>query len=73
MDLSCCFFFFFHCRTLPAPYTKGSTNGTGTAIPLPATVLVQRRCPPDKVRPLPPTPNHQPGKALTCVYEFSEL
>ncbi|XP_034134732.1 protein sickie isoform X6 [Drosophila guanche] len=35
-------------------------NG-GTAIPLPATVMVQRRCPPDKVRPLPPTPNHTPS------------
>ncbi|XP_055385781.1 protein sickie-like isoform X2 [Condylostylus longicornis] len=55
------------CRSLPnspdvkrqksTPYSK--TNGT--AIPLPATVLVQRRCPPDKVRPLPPTPNHVPS------------
>ncbi|KAI8042348.1 hypothetical protein M5D96_003660 [Drosophila gunungcola] len=56
------------CRSLPnspdvrrqiAPaYAK--VNG-GTAIPLPATVMVQRRCPPDKVRPLPPTPNHTPS------------
>ncbi|KAL5280209.1 NAV2 family protein [Megaselia abdita] len=44
-------------RQIPVAYSK--TNG-GTAIPLPATVLVQRRCPPDKVRPLPPTPNHTP-------------
>ncbi|XP_055389466.1 protein sickie-like isoform X2 [Condylostylus longicornis] len=44
-------------RQIPVPYSK--TNG-GTAIPLPATVLVQRRCPPDKIRPLPPTPNHVP-------------
>ncbi|EDW25610.1 GL26328 [Drosophila persimilis] len=55
------------CRSLPnspdvrrqiAPAYK--VNG-GTAIPLPATVMVQRRCPPDKVRPLPPTPNHTPS------------
>lgn len=37
------------------PYAKAGSNG-GTSIPLPATVLVTRRCPPDKVRPLPPTP-----------------
>ncbi|KAL7031114.1 hypothetical protein ACKWTF_006898 [Chironomus riparius] len=43
-------------RQLPV-YTK-TANGA-TAIPLPATVLVTRRCPPDKIRPLPPTPNHQ--------------
>lgn len=52
---------FFVCyflnRQLPAPYGKPGPNGT--AIPLPATVLVTRRCPPDKVRPLPPTPSHQ--------------
>ncbi|XP_055847329.1 protein sickie isoform X8 [Episyrphus balteatus] len=54
-------------RQIPNAYGKG--NG-GTAIPLPATVLVQRRCPPDKVRPLPPTPNHTPtipGLAKTGV------
>ncbi|XP_055612776.1 protein sickie-like [Uranotaenia lowii] len=46
---------------LPVPYaTKPGLNG-GTAIPLPATVMVTRRCPPDKVRPLPPTPNQQTG------------
>uniref|UniRef100_A0A182NEM2 Protein sickie n=1 Tax=Anopheles dirus TaxID=7168 RepID=A0A182NEM2_9DIPT len=45
---------------LPVPYAKANVNG-GTAIPLPATVLVTRRCPPDKVRPLPPTPNQQTG------------
>uniref|UniRef100_A0A182J1L1 Uncharacterized protein n=1 Tax=Anopheles atroparvus TaxID=41427 RepID=A0A182J1L1_ANOAO len=45
---------------LPVPYAKAGVNG-GTAIPLPATVLVTRRCPPDKVRPLPPTPNQQTG------------
>lgn len=44
-------------RQLPAPYGKPGPNGT--SIPLPATVLVARRCPPDKVRPLPPTPSHQ--------------
>ncbi|CAD6997738.1 unnamed protein product [Ceratitis capitata] len=43
---------------IPTAYSKA--NG-GTAIPLPATVMVQRRCPPDKVRPLPPTPNHTPS------------
>ncbi|XP_037047958.1 protein sickie isoform X5 [Bradysia coprophila] len=47
-------------RQLPVPYSKVGANG-GTAIPLPATVLVQRRCPPDKVRPLPPTPGHSPS------------
>uniref|UniRef100_A0A182YFX4 Protein sickie n=1 Tax=Anopheles stephensi TaxID=30069 RepID=A0A182YFX4_ANOST len=47
-------------RQLPVPYAKAGVNG-GTAIPLPATVLVTRRCPPDKVRPLPPTPNQQTG------------
>uniref|UniRef100_A0A182Q5T3 Protein sickie n=1 Tax=Anopheles farauti TaxID=69004 RepID=A0A182Q5T3_9DIPT len=47
-------------RQLPVPYAKANVNG-GTAIPLPATVLVTRRCPPDKVRPLPPTPNQQTG------------
>uniref|UniRef100_A0A182F5C2 Uncharacterized protein n=1 Tax=Anopheles albimanus TaxID=7167 RepID=A0A182F5C2_ANOAL len=47
-------------RQLPVPYAKPGVNG-GTAIPLPATVLVTRRCPPDKVRPLPPTPNQQTG------------
>lgn len=46
-------------RQIPTAYSKA--NG-GTAIPLPATVMVQRRCPPDKVRPLPPTPNHTPCK-----------
>lgn len=51
--------FLFHSRQLPV-YTK-TANGA-TAIPLPATVLVTRRCPPDKVRPLPPTPNHQSCK-----------
>lgn len=51
-------------RQIPAPYSKA--NG-GTAIPLPATVLVQRRCPPDKVRPLPPTPNHAPCKYLPML------
>ncbi|XP_036321700.1 protein sickie isoform X2 [Rhagoletis pomonella] len=45
-------------RQIPSAYSKA--NG-GTAIPLPATVMVQRRCPPDKVRPLPPTPNHTPS------------
>ncbi|KAH8325857.1 hypothetical protein KR067_009256 [Drosophila pandora] len=45
-------------RQIAPAYTK--VNG-GTAIPLPATVMVQRRCPPDKVRPLPPTPNHTPS------------
>ncbi|XP_037959838.1 protein sickie isoform X2 [Teleopsis dalmanni] len=45
-------------RQIPTAYSKA--NG-GTAIPLPATVMVQRRCPPDKVRPLPPTPNHTPS------------
>lgn len=49
-------------RQLPVPYTKPGVNG-GTAIPLPATVMVTRRCPPDKVRPLPPTPNQQTGKS----------
>ncbi|KAM7351136.1 sickie isoform 4-T4 [Cochliomyia hominivorax] len=44
-------------RQIPQAYTKAN----GTAIPLPATVMVQRRCPPDKVRPLPPTPNHTPS------------
>uniref|UniRef100_A0A1I8NF63 Uncharacterized protein n=1 Tax=Musca domestica TaxID=7370 RepID=A0A1I8NF63_MUSDO len=44
-------------RQIPQAYTKAN----GTAIPLPATVMVQRRCPPDKVRPLPPTPNHAPS------------
>ncbi|XP_058816201.1 protein sickie-like [Topomyia yanbarensis] len=47
-------------RQLPVPYAKPGING-GTAIPLPATVMVARRCPPDKVRPLPPTPNQQTG------------
>ena len=45
------------------PYSKGGANG-GTSIPLPATVSVTRRCPPDKVRPLPPTPGHSPCKLL---------
>ncbi|XP_055681373.1 protein sickie isoform X4 [Lutzomyia longipalpis] len=45
-------------RQLPLSYAKAGPNG-GTAIPLPATVLVTRRCPPDKVRPLPPTPGQQ--------------
>ncbi|XP_030381243.1 protein sickie-like [Scaptodrosophila lebanonensis] len=44
-------------KQIAPAYAK--VNG-GTAIPLPATVMVQRRCPPDKVRPLPPTPNHAP-------------
>ncbi|XP_053692535.1 protein sickie-like [Sabethes cyaneus] len=47
-------------RQLPVPYAKPGVNG-GTAIPQPATVMVTRRCPPDKVRPLPPTPNQQTG------------
>ncbi|KAI8119920.1 Protein sickie, partial [Lucilia cuprina] len=52
------FLFFLHIfRQIPQAYTKAN----GTAIPLPATVMVQRRCPPDKVRPLPPTPNHTPS------------
>ncbi|XP_037911358.1 protein sickie isoform X4 [Hermetia illucens] len=56
-------------RQIPAPYSKA--NG-GTAIPLPATVLVQRRCPPDKVRPLPPTPNHAPSiPGLTKTVEIN--
>lgn len=38
----------FCCRSVPV---------THTSIPVPATALVQRRCAPDKVRPLPPTPN----------------
>lgn len=46
------------------PYSKAGVNG-GTSIPLPATVLVTRRCPPDKVRPLPPTPGHSP-----CKYQY---
>lgn len=50
---------FCYCRQIAPAYAK--VNG-GTAIPLPATVMVQRRCPPDKVRPLPPTPNHTPCK-----------
>ncbi|XP_044250812.1 protein sickie isoform X1 [Drosophila takahashii] len=45
-------------RQIAPAYAK--VNG-GTSIPLPATVMVQRRCPPDKVRPLPPTPNHTPS------------
>ncbi|XP_062542460.1 protein sickie-like [Armigeres subalbatus] len=52
-------------RQLPVPYTKPGVNG-GTAIPLPATVMVTRRCPPDKVRPLPPTPNQQTGLHPAC-------
>ncbi|ALC40284.1 sick [Drosophila busckii] len=44
-------------RQIAPAYTK--VNG-GTAIPLPATVMVQRRNM-DKVRPLPPTPNHTPS------------
>ncbi|KAG5683213.1 hypothetical protein PVAND_012509 [Polypedilum vanderplanki] len=50
-------------RQLPV-YTK-TANGA-TAIPMPATVLVTRRCPPDKVRPLPPTPNHQSSLTKTA-------
>lgn len=53
----------FNYRQLPTPYSKSGTNG-GTSIPLPATVLVTRRCPPDKVRPLPPTPGQQTGKNI---------
>lgn len=53
-----------HYRQIPSAYAK--VNG-GTAIPLPATVMVQRRCPPDKVRPLPPTPNHTPCKWIRCL------
>lgn len=53
-----------HCRQIAPAYTK--VNG-GTAIPLPATVMVQRRCPPDKVRPLPPTPNHTPCEYLPSI------
>uniref|UniRef100_A0A182UI61 Protein sickie n=1 Tax=Anopheles melas TaxID=34690 RepID=A0A182UI61_9DIPT len=51
---------------LPVPYAKAGVNG-GTAIPLPATVLVTRRCPPDKVRPLPPTPNQQTAIPLPAT------
>jgi len=58
MLITLCTFFFDYRQIAPA-YAK--VNG-GTAIPLPATVMVQRRCPPDKVRPLPPTPNHTPCK-----------
>lgn len=58
--ISICFFFF--CRQLPVPYGKTGIN-SGTSIPLPATVLVTRRCPPDKVRPLPPTPGHTQRKS----------
>lgn len=50
------------------PYSKVGANGSGTAIPLPATVLVQRRCPPDKVRPLPPTPGHSPCKFYIFIF-----
>lgn len=56
-------------RQLPV-YTK-TANGA-TAIPMPATVLVTRRCPPDKVRPLPPTPNHQSCK-LWAQFIFRPL
>ncbi|XP_043498796.1 protein sickie isoform X2 [Polistes fuscatus] len=51
---------------LPSPYNKqsgvggcaGVGPGSATSIPLPATVAATRRCPPDKVRPVP-TPTHQ--------------
>lgn len=49
----------YSCRQIAVPYGKvhsngvGNNNHNGTAIPLPASA---RRCPPDKVRPLPPTP-----------------
>ncbi|XP_034945344.1 protein sickie isoform X2 [Chelonus insularis] len=46
---------------LPSPYNKQTAAGvgsTGTSIPLPATVAATRRCPPDKVRPVP-APTHQ--------------
>ncbi|XP_063697667.1 protein sickie-like [Culicoides brevitarsis] len=43
-------------KSLPSsPATK--RPAPHTSIPVPATALVQRRCAPDKVRPLPPTPN----------------
>lgn len=63
------------CRQIAVPYGKvqhHNTNGGlvgGTSIPLPATVLASRRCPPDKVRPLPPTPGAatcQTGKRSRC-------
>ncbi|KAL6258875.1 hypothetical protein P5V15_010820, partial [Pogonomyrmex californicus] len=51
---------------LPSPYNKqssgvggaGGGSGGSTSIPLPATVAATRRCPPDKVRPVP-APTHQ--------------
>lgn len=61
---------------LPSPYNKQSSGvgcagggpGSGTSIPLPATVAATRRCPPDKVRPAPaPTHQSQLGKFYQLI------
>lgn len=51
-------------KQLPVLYGKGTANGGATSIPLPQTVSVTRRCPPDKIRPLPPTPDQSHSKWL---------
>lgn len=49
-------------KQLPVLYGKSSVNGGATSIPLPQSVSVTRRCPPDKIRPLPPTPDQSHSK-----------
>jgi len=69
----CRIFFLFR---LLSPYNKQSSGvggtgggpGSGTSIPLPATVAATRRCPPDKVRPAPaPTHQSQLGKFYQLI------
>lgn len=49
--------FVTHLYKCKSRYRSGPATTQHTSIPVPATALVQRRCAPDKVRPLPPTPN----------------
>lgn len=59
-------------KQLPVLYGKSTTvNGGGTtSIPLPQTVSVTRRCPPDKIRPLPPTPDQSQSKLISSSLSF---
>lgn len=46
-------------------------NGGATSIPLPQSVSVTRRCPPDKIRPLPPTPDQSHSKFRITLLPLS--
>lgn len=67
---------FFSCNSyrqkqLPVLYGKSTVNGGATSIPLPQTVSVTRRCPPDKIRPLPPTPDQSQSKCWSLPLHMS--